>query len=207
MGVIDGDRVDAARGDARVPDALVLVRHAEPERRARGRVIGRTDVGLSRDGVRQARDLARRLVRVESVVSSPARRALGTAEPIAAAGGATLEIDDGLREIDFGAFDGRTFASIRRERPELYRNWMRDPTSVVFPGGERWASFRDRTLEAFDRIEAARGAGGTVVVSHLGPILSALGAMRSIPDERLFDLSIDHASVHVLADRSASAGA
>ena len=96
-------------------------------------------------------------------------------------------------------FDGGTFAAVRRERPALYRDWMRDPTSVVFPGGERWPAFRARALSAIDRIASADAGGPTVVVTHLGPILCALGRVGAIPDARLFSLSIEHASVHVLA--------
>lgn len=182
---------------------LVLVRHAEPVRWARGRVIGRTDVGLSVTGRRQASDTARALGAIEHLVSSPARRALATAGPIAAANDVAIEIDDDLREIDFGAFDGRTFASVRREHPALYRAWMRDPTSVVFPGGERWPDFRERALRAIDRI-AERGRS-TAVVTHLGPILCALGRVRSIADAGLFAVSVEHASTHVLVGPASSA--
>lgn len=182
-------------------DGIVLVRHAEPVRWARGRVIGRTDVGLSRAGVRQAEELARRLDAVERVISSPARRALDTARPIAAASGVVVEVDDDLREIDFGTFDGRTFASVRRERPELYRGWMRDPTSVHFPGGERWPSLRARVLRALARIETTGGGRRIAVVTHLGPILSALESRHALDDGRLFELRIEHASTHELARR------
>jgi len=186
-----------------VSSALVLVRHAEPVRWARGRAIGRTDVGLSRAGTRQAVELARQVGQADRVVSSPAARALQTARPIADASAVPVEVEDDLREIDFGAFDGRTFASIRREHPGLYRTWMHDPTAVHFPGGERWGSFRARALDAIDRVDREREARRTVVVTHLGVILAVIGRARSLADDELFGLSIGHATANVLETRLA----
>jgi broad specificity phosphatase PhoE len=93
-------------------------------------------------------------------------RAIRTAEPVARACGAPLEIDADLREIDFGAFDGRTFASIGREHPELYATWMRAPTAVVFPDGETWPALRERAERAIERI-AKTGEGRTTVAVTL----------------------------------------
>lgn len=179
---------------------IVLVRHAEPARSARGRAIGRTDVGLSREGVRQARELVSNLAAtgVDRVVSSPSMRAIRTAEPVARTCGAPLEVDADLREIDFGAFDGRTFASIEREHPELYATWMRAPTAVVFPDGETWPALRERAERAIERIAKTGEGRTTVAVTHLGVILATLGRARSVPDEDVFRLTVDHAATFVV---------
>ena len=174
---------------------IVLVRHAEPTRWARGRAIGRTDAGLSRAGARQARELAAglRAGGVDRLVSSPATRALRTAEPIARACGVPLEVDADLHEIDFGAFDSRTFASIEREYPELYATWMQAPTTVTFPNGETWTSLRERARGAIERIAARGDNRTTVAVTHLGVILATLGRALSVADEDVFRLTVDHA--------------
>jgi broad specificity phosphatase PhoE len=179
---------------------IVLVRHAEPARRARGRAIGRTDIGLSREGARQARELASKLgvSGVDRVVSSPAARALRTAASVVRACGVPLEVEDDLREIDFGALDGRTFASIQREYPQLYATWMRAPTTVIFPDGETWGTLRKRSEGAIERI-AARGEGQTtVVITHLGVMLATLGRVLSVADEDVFRQTIEHTQTYTL---------
>lgn len=175
---------------------VVLIRHAEPTRWSRGRAIGRTDVGLSRDGARQARELAGRLAAFEAtrLVSSPSRRAVLTARAIARTRRLPLEVEPDVREIDFGEVDGRTFASIERERPELFAAWMRSPTTVAFPGGERWSSLRERVDAAMGRIADAGHGTTTLLVTHLGPMLAVLGRARALADDELFGTEVPHGS-------------
>ena len=173
---------------------IVLARHAEPETWAHGRAIGRTDVGLSREGSRQARALASRLVALglDRIVSSPAARALRTAAPIVRACDTPLEVDADLREIDFGALDGRTFASIQREHPQLYATWMLSPTVVAFPEGESWPSLGERSERALERIAAGGDAQTTVVITHLGVMLATLARRLPVADEDVFTIVIRH---------------
>jgi broad specificity phosphatase PhoE len=187
-----------------VTTRLVVVRHAEPTRWARGRAIGRTDVGLSRRGARQARELAAHFVsrHVARVVSSPLARARLTAGPIARACGPTLEVDPDLREIDFGELDGRTFGWIERHHPRLFEAWMRDPTAVAFPGGESWSVVGPRVLAALDRIAAGGEDRLTVVVGHLSTALAALARAEGARGAPAFSRSVPHAEPIALEVRS-----
>lgn len=114
-----------------------------------------------------------------------------------------VEVDADLREIDFGAFDGRTFASIEREHPELYIKWMRAPTHVVFPEGETWTSLRERAHAALERIAAGGEGRTTVAVTHLGVILAVLGRTLSMLNDDLFRLRVEHGAVCTV-ERTAS---
>jgi probable phosphoglycerate mutase len=180
---------------------IVLVRHAEPTRWARGRAIGRTDVGLSRAGERQAHELAARLAvadRVDRVVTSPASRARRTAEPIARVCDAPITIEPDLREIDFGDVDGRTFGQIERDHPALFAAWMRAPTEVEFPGGEPWPALRDRVDAALERVATEGDGRTTVVTAHLGPVLATLARVLALPERELFGLAVPHAAALTL---------
>lgn len=179
---------------------LILARHAEPARWTRGRCIGRTDAGLSREGVRQARSLAvwLRAADIDAVVSSPAMRALRTAHPIGEAVSVPEDVDADLREIDFGAFDGLRFTTIAREHPDVYSRWMASPTTAVFPDGESWDDLRGRARSAFRRITATNEGRTTVVVTHIGVILAILADVLAIADDRVFGFTIGHARVCVV---------
>lgn len=109
-----------------------------------------------------------------------------------------VEVDADLREIDFGAFDGRTFASIEREHPELYTTWMQTPTTVAFPEGETWTSLRERAHAALERTAEIGDGRSTIVVTHLGVILAPLGRALSVADEDVFRMTVSHAGTFVV---------
>ena len=145
---------------------VVLVRHGETEWSKAGRHTSSTDLPLTKAGERQARELrsalaGRAFVRV---LSSPLVRARRTAE---LAGFDDPELDDDLRELDYGEYEGRTTADIRCEVPG-WTVW-----TGALPGGEALAAAAARADRVIGRI---RGADGDVLVfghGHLSRILAA----------------------------------
>src|SRR6478736_4545444 len=81
---------------------------------------------------------------MQAIYASPRRRAIETAEVLAKPRGLGVIVDDRLREIDFGAFEGLTWDEARARHPEVYEAWMTRPTTVTFPGGESWSVLRTR---------------------------------------------------------------
>jgi broad specificity phosphatase PhoE len=179
---------------------LYLVRHAATDEWAAGRCCGRTDVALSAEGRRSAGRLAAAFadLGVAAVYSSPLRRAVATAEPIAAAAGREVAPCDGLAEIDFGTFEGRTLDEIALAEPELYARWMTVPTTVRFPGGESYADVRDRAVAAARAIVRRHPGQAAVAVAHGGPIRAVLGTALGMPDDAVFRLGVPHAAVSVV---------
>ena len=108
---------------------LWLVRHGETEWTVSKQHTGRTDIPLTAAGEKAAAALERELAKQSfaAVFTSPLQRARHTAE---LAGFPTAQVDDRLVEIDYGEYEGRTSADIRKDRPD----WLlwRDGT----PGGE-----------------------------------------------------------------------
>jgi alpha-ribazole phosphatase len=174
---------------------LLLVRHAEPEDDARGRCYGRLDVGLSPAGLAQAAALGAAFgdLGPTAVVSSPARRALDTASRIGAA-----VVDERLRELDFGELEGRTYAEIERERPELFARWMRTPTEVVFSGGEGFEDLRDRACAAAAALRAEHAGEHVAVVAHGGVVRAILAEALGLPSRAIFRLDVGHARLSVV---------
>jgi alpha-ribazole phosphatase len=177
---------------------LILVRHTEPQEDARGRCYGSLDIGLSASGREHASALAARLARLdyEAVYTSPRLRARETAEPVAAAHSLHLVADDRLRELDFGALEGRTYDEIAESEPELYRAWMSTPTQVRFPGGESFADLKARAIAALDRIRQAHEAA--VIVTHGGVLRAGVATWLSMPDEAIFRLDQRYGGVTIV---------
>jgi broad specificity phosphatase PhoE len=176
---------------------LVLVRHAEPAESARGRCYGRLDFELSAWGRTQSEQLARQLSAepVAAVVSSPRRRAIDTARPIAELHGLAVGVVESLRELDFGEIEGRTYDEIAAARPELFAQWMRAPTAVRFPGGESFDSLRRRVADAVCRLRETYDGRLVVAVTHGGVVRAVLVDALGVPVEHTFRLAVDPASL------------
>lgn len=105
----------------------------------------------------------------------------------------------GLREIDFGDFEGLSYDDIAARYPDLYRQWMETPTEVCFPNGESFCEMRGRVLEAFGAIQRECRGQTVVIVSHGGVNRILIGWALQIPDKYLFRVAQDYAAVNLLA--------
>jgi ribonuclease H / adenosylcobalamin/alpha-ribazole phosphatase len=156
-------------------DRIWLVRHA-PTAWTGQRWCGRSDPELTPSGVAAAAMLAAELaVEVPTgavVVTSPLRRALATADAIAAAIGAGVVLDPDLIEVDFGSVDGLTWDELAAAHPAVANSILAgdDPD---WPDGERAVEVARRARAASTRIADLTRSGAVVVVSH-GGLLRAL---------------------------------
>ena len=178
---------------------LILLRHGEPDETVHGRCYGRLDPGLSHRGREQMRQ-AWRLLDDQSpsaVYSSPSRRALestalrSTDTPAAA-------VDERLREIDFGAFEGLTYDEISTRDPQKYDEWMIRPTDVAFPDGESFATMSTRVREALEQIRWKHSGETVVTLSHGGVNRVALAQALDLDPRRIFRLAQVYACVNVI---------
>jgi probable phosphoglycerate mutase len=175
----------------------VLVRHGASVLSPEKRFSGRGDVPLSPAGSEQARRVAARLgerEKVAAVISSPLRRAVRTAEAIAAAVGRTVTVEPLLAETDFGEWEGLTFAEVQQGWPELLERWLADPEAAP-PGGESFAATAVRVGAALDAVKAAYPGATVVLVSHVSPVKTLLRIALGAPPQALFRMQIDVASV------------
>jgi alpha-ribazole phosphatase len=183
-----------------VTTRIVLCRHAETDETGRGRLCGALDVGLSAHGREQAVALAGALAAlpVTALYTSPHRRAVETARPLAEALAVEAVELLALREIDFGSADGLTADELCVRHPAVYDTWVTTPTTVRFPGGESYEELRARCTAGLSDI-VSRHEGGTVVaVSHAGVVRALLASCLQMPDEALFRIDQRYASVNVV---------
>jgi broad specificity phosphatase PhoE len=169
---------------------VILVRHGETEWSRDGRHTGRTDVPLTAEGERRARALGERLAgcRFAAVHTSPLSRARRTCE--LAGFGDRARVDPDLAEWDYGEYEGRKTAEIRKERPGwvLFRDGC--------PSGESAARVGARVDRVIERLRAVEG--DALVFSH-GHCLSVLGVRWvGLPAEQGGVLSLRAAGVSVL---------
>ncbi|MFD7427410.1 bifunctional RNase H/acid phosphatase [Streptomyces sp. NPDC059818] len=194
----------AAAPDLGAPAAFLLLRHGEtaltPEKRFSG--SGGTDPELSATGRRQAECAAEAFAArgtVQEIVSSPLRRCRETAGAVAARLGLEVRIEDGLRETDFGAWEGLTFGEVRERHRADMDAWLASAKAAPTGGGESFAEVARRVSAARDRL-ITRHAGRTVlVVTHVTPIKTLVRLALGAPPESLFRMELSAASLSTVA--------
>jgi probable phosphoglycerate mutase len=177
---------------------LVLIRHGAHD--LLGTLLaGRTvDVPLNAQGRAQAKMLAAELrdSKAIRIMSSPRRRALETATPIAAALARPLEIASALDEHDAGSFAGRRFEALRRN--PRWRDWNSRRASARPPAGESMAELQTRVVGFLARLVQRHPDDRLVLVSHAEPIRAALMYVQHVPLDDFLKVDVPVASVHRL---------
>jgi len=145
-----------------------LLRHGETKWNAENRICGRSDVPLSEAGRRQAKRLAERLrpIAFDALYSSPLKRAVDTARFISERIGLKPLVDHRLVELDYGQWEGKTLAEIRKNDPKALRAWEADPGRVAPPGGESGLEVQQRVMPFLDSLAAKHRKGRVAVVLH-----------------------------------------
>lgn len=171
-----------------------LARHGETADNA-GRVFqGQAGRGLNRLGRAQAARLAERIRRAPPaiIVASDLERAVETARVVSEACGVDLELDPGLREVDVGAWTGRSYEEVSGLYPEEWAAWQ-SGLDVRRGGGETYAELSERIDGAIGGIAARWGEGAErersvrriLVVSHGGAIKSWIARLLGLSAEGL----------------------
>ena len=155
---------------------IYLLRHGQTEYNAQKRYQGQRDIPLSAAGIAQLRqaDFAPEVVYV-----SPLQRTAQTARVFFP--GAKLIPVDGLKEMNFGRFEGQTFVQVEQD-PE-YLAWVQENEHAAHPDGERIQDFCNRSCAAFAKLveeSLAQHKQQLVIVAH-GGIQMAVMSRYGLP--------------------------
>ncbi len=147
---------------------LYFLRHGETTASQTGGYCGTLDPDLTPAGNEMARDFAAayRDLPWEAVFCSPLKRAVATAQPLCEAVGLTPKLRDGLKEIAYGQWEGKTPDEVNREFHDEYVSWLADPGWYPPTGGERGVDIARRSSLVLDEIEQSLPSGNVLVVSH-----------------------------------------
>jgi probable phosphoglycerate mutase len=184
---------------------IYYIRHGETEWNAEGRLQGAQDVPLNDLGRKQAAgagvilaDLFARDGRSKqslAFVASPLGRARATMELVRG----TLKlppgdyaIDDRLREIAYGDWEGSTLAQMQGLDPELFARRQADKWTVPPPGGENYSSVEIRMSDWYNQLTA-----DTVAVAHGGTARALMVALGIETPASAADLTIEQGAVYV----------
>jgi probable phosphoglycerate mutase len=177
-----------------------LLRHGQTEHTPERRFSGSSDLPLSRLGRAEARAAARSLEDrgIDAIVCSPLRRCRETAAAAADVLGLSVEVDDDLRELDFGEWEGLTRDEAAARNPLALRRFF-GATDVRAPSGESIADVGKRVARARQRVLAQHAGETVLVVSHVTPIKLLLAAGLGVGDDVVHRVFLEAASLCTVA--------
>jgi broad specificity phosphatase PhoE len=146
----------------------IFVRHGATEWNRDGRYQGHSDSPLSEEGLAQSHEVAGALANraIEAIYSSDLQRARFTADVIARPHNLPVHLDERLREISLGEWEGMQVEEIAAKYPDAWRAIQQDPVHARAPFGESVDEVAQRALACLRSLAARHPSGPIVVVSH-----------------------------------------
>ena len=179
---------------------IFLIRHGETEWNKLGRLQGNSDVKLSPEGIRQAQLMAEKtpFLPVDAVYSSDLQRAVNTAKILAGRFNLPVTTKPGLRETNFGEWEGKVISKLLEEFPDAFGNFFIKPDKLHPPNGETFLQCQARVMNALDEIIAEHENQNVIVVSHGAAIRLAICAALDIRIRKMWSISQFNTALNVL---------
>lgn len=171
---------------------IVLARHGDTDWNLEEIFRGRADVELNEAGIRQAELLAGYLEGwpVEAVYSSPLKRALRTAEIVAAPHRLGVTLSQELIDLHFGEWQGLSHHAVRERYKALYAQWLHNPHLAQVPGGESLDDVGTRATGLVHRV-IAEHQGTVVLVSHRVVHKVMICALLGLDNSHFWNIRLD----------------
>lgn len=175
---------------------IYLLRHGDTGRQ--GCYIGSTDVPLSAIGQQQVYETARTLQRknIDRLICSPMLRCRQTCDQLHLP--VPCEVNELLKEVDFGRWEGKSFTEIAADDTEAVAAWTNDPAHFCFPGGEALADFHTR-VAAIMKMLVEDNSKHVLLVTHGGIIRHLLCLCLGIPSEKYLAFDVQPGSFSSLS--------
>ena len=179
---------------------LHIVRHGQTDWNRDEIFRGRADRPLTELGHRQGAATAEALadVSLAAIYASPLQRTLDTAAPSAARHRLETIPEEGLIDIDYGAWQGISRTEVIERYPDLHRTWTESPHLVTFPDGEGLAHVRARVVPAVRRLAAAHAGAAIALFSHRVSIKVLICALLGLDDAHFWEIRQDPGAVNLV---------
>jgi len=168
---------------------IFFLRHGETVASKTGGFCGTSDVELTPEGKMMAQDFAAAYSNIKwtAIFVSPMIRTVATAKPLCDLVGVEMQLRDGLKEINFGQWEGKSPAEVNQQFHDLYVRWQSEPGWNAPPDGERAIDIARRSSEVIEEIEKTYPTGNVLVVAHKATIRIMLCSLLGIDVGRYRD--------------------
>jgi broad specificity phosphatase PhoE len=188
---------------------IYLVRHGVTSSNKKKIYMGQSDEGLDEEGIKQAHELGMRLKErvISKIYTSPIMRALQTAEILSSHLSTEIIIEDDLREMRLGEWEGLAEEEIKSRYPREWKIWNTRPAELRLQGREPLTSVQERSVAAIRRIITENGNRRVVAVTHVAIIRCLILFFKNlhlnlyksidIPNSSIFELEFSPESINV----------
>ncbi len=161
---------------------LYFLRHGQTECSRSNSYCGSIDPELTPDGMEMAQVFADAYSSTswKAIFSSPMRRTIATAKPLCDIVKLQPEFRDGLKEINYGQWEGKTPETVSVEFHDEYIRWLADPAWYAPTGGEMAIAIASRAMQVIEEIKQRYTDGNVLVVSHKATIRIMLCSLMGI---------------------------
>ncbi|CAN1210133.1 histidine phosphatase family protein [Tumidithrix helvetica PCC 7403] len=180
---------------------LYFLRHGETTYSQTGGYCGTLDPDLTDEGHRMAQAFAATYQEIAwtAIYVSPMKRTIATAKPLCEAVGMEMQLRDGLKELHYGEWEGKTPEYVKATHLDDYIKWLTEPAWNPPTGGETAVEVASRATPTISKIESEHSEGNVLVVSHKGTIRILLCSLLGIDLGRYRDrIDMPAASVSVV---------
>ena len=180
---------------------IYFLRHGQTECSRNNSFCGSIDSQLTPEGLEMAKAFADAYNSMDwtAIFCSPMRRTVLTAKPLSEAIKMEPQLRDGLKEINYGKWEGKTPEVISREYHDDYIRWSADPAWYAPNGGEMAVTIASRAIQVIEEIKSLYSSGNVLVVSHKATIRIILCSLLGIDVGRFrFRLGCPVASVSIV---------
>lgn len=183
---------------------LIILRHGETEWNREERFRGMADLPLTENGLQQAKYAAERIapLKPQVIYSSPLRRATQTAGAVGKALGLPVNIDEDLKDIDYGLWQGLTLTEAYRRYRKEYQQWLHSPQMVNFPQGESLPMVQERVNRLLKTIDEKHKEEAILLVTHKVVCKVLLISLLGTDLSHFWQIKQDGAAVNIFEKRN-----
>lgn len=147
---------------------VYIIRHCEAQGNKDGKFQGRVDSGISENGIAQLKKLEERFknIHIDAIYSSPLKRAIFTADAVNKYHGLEIKLENDLREIDGGEFEGNFWKDLPVLFPDRANLWVNEPYRFATQSGESMKDVYTRVTNALINIAKKQENRTIAIVTH-----------------------------------------
>ena len=179
---------------------VYLVRHGQTEWNKKLTFRGRKDIPLNEAGHREAQAISDALKKkdIGAIYTSPLRRSIETAQPIANYSHLDIVPVQGLIDINYGDWEGLTFNEVKKQYSDEYNKWEKRPHLIKFPHGETLDEAKERSIRAFKNIVKKNTGNSILIVPHRVINKVLLCALLDLSTSHFWEIKQDTGCINLI---------
>ena len=179
---------------------IYLVRHGQTEWNKKLTFRGRADIPLNEAGHMEAQALSHALKdkNIEAIYTSPLKRSIETAQPVANLFHLEIVPVQALIDINYGDWEGLSFNEVKKRYGEQYIRWEKSPDLIRFPNGETLDEAKERSFRAFNNIVRENPDNSILIIPHRVINKILLCALLNLTNSHFWELKQDTGCINLI---------